>query len=119
MKGCGSHISDIEVYRRAARFYFPNSEVEFVMTITIVGDEPDEKYLNKEPKKKPDEKKQDSKEQKKPESKASKQTDRQGSRKGVGISRGSPGTCSLPNSFVHSIVPSIVQIPPCGEILAW
>lgn len=72
MKGCGSHISDIEVYRRAARFYFPNSEVEGVMTITIVGDEPDEKYLNKEPKKKHEEKKQDSKEQKKPESKASK-----------------------------------------------
>lgn len=38
MKGCGQHISDIEVYRRAARFYFPNSEVDFVMTITISGD---------------------------------------------------------------------------------
>lgn len=49
MKGCGQHISDIEVYRRAARFYFPNSEVDFVMTITISGDAPDEKYISKEP----------------------------------------------------------------------
>ena len=48
MKGCGNHISDIEVYRRAARFYFPNSDVDFVMTITINGDDPDEKYINKE-----------------------------------------------------------------------
>ena len=46
MKNCGSSISDIEVYRRAARFYFPNSEVDFVMTITISGDEPDEEYIN-------------------------------------------------------------------------
>ena len=49
MKGCGQHISDIEVYRRAARFYFPNSDVDFVMTITISGDAPDEKYICKEP----------------------------------------------------------------------
>ena len=49
MKGCGQHISDIEVYRRAARFYFPNSDVDFVMTITISGDAPDEKYISKEP----------------------------------------------------------------------
>ncbi len=51
MKGCGDFISDIETYRRAAKFYFPNSEIEFVMTITLVGEEPDEKYLNKESKK--------------------------------------------------------------------
>lgn len=49
MKGCGQHISDIEVYRRAARFYFPNSEVDFVMTITTSGDAPDETYIRKEP----------------------------------------------------------------------
>lgn len=60
MKGCGKHISDIEVYRRAAKFYFPNSEVQFVMTITLTGEEPDEKYLNKEAKK-PEEKAKTSK----------------------------------------------------------
>lgn len=49
MKGCGKHISDIEVYRRAAKLYFPNSEVEFVMTIVLTGDEPDEKYMGKLP----------------------------------------------------------------------
>ncbi len=58
MKGCGNHISDIEVYRRAAKFYFPNSEVNFILTIELTGDEPDEKYLNKEVKK-PVEKKED------------------------------------------------------------
>ena len=63
MKGCGNHISDIEVYRRAARFYFPNSDVDFVMTITINGDEPDEKYISKEPMK---EKKKDPKPMEKP-----------------------------------------------------
>lgn len=35
MKGCGNAISDIEVYRRATKFYFPNSEVEFLMKITL------------------------------------------------------------------------------------
>lgn len=47
MKGCGKHISDIEVYRRAAKLYFPNSEVEFVMNIVLTGDEPDETYMDK------------------------------------------------------------------------
>jgi len=50
MRGCGNSISDIEVYRKVAKFYFPNSEVEFQMNI-IVGEKPDEKYLNKENKK--------------------------------------------------------------------
>ena len=48
MKGCGQSISDIEVYRRATKFYFPNSEVSFVMNITT-EEEPDDKYINKEP----------------------------------------------------------------------
>lgn len=48
MKGCGQSISDIEVYRRATKFYFPNSDVSFVMNITT-EEEPDEKYINKEP----------------------------------------------------------------------
>lgn len=48
MKGCGKSISDIEVYRRATKFYFPNSEVEFIMKITT-EEAPDEKYMSKEP----------------------------------------------------------------------
>lgn len=48
MKGCGNAISDIEVYRRVAKFYFPNSEVEFIMQISITGEKPDENYLNQE-----------------------------------------------------------------------
>ena len=47
MKGCGNHIADIDVYRKAVQFYFPNSTIECVMTITLTGEEPDEKYLNK------------------------------------------------------------------------
>lgn len=45
MKGCGNAISDIEVYRRAAKFFFPDSEVSFVMTIKL-GEFPTEKYLS-------------------------------------------------------------------------
>lgn len=48
MKGCGSHISDIEVYRRATKMYFPNSEIEGVMKIIITGELPDAEYLSKE-----------------------------------------------------------------------
>lgn len=35
MSGCGNHISDIEVYRRATKFYFPDSEVKMLMEITV------------------------------------------------------------------------------------
>lgn len=45
MKGCGNAISDIEVYRRAAKFFFPDSEVNFIMTIKL-GEFPTEKYLS-------------------------------------------------------------------------
>lgn len=45
MKGCGNAISDIEVYRRAAKFFFPDSEVSFIMTIKL-GEFPTEKYLS-------------------------------------------------------------------------
>ena len=48
MKGCGTSISDIEVYRRATKFYFPNAEVNFIMQVTLTGEEPDEEYLSKE-----------------------------------------------------------------------
>lgn len=38
LKGVNHHISDIEVYKRAAKFYFPSSDVEFTMNI-IVSDQ--------------------------------------------------------------------------------
>ena len=39
LKNAGYSISDIEVYRRAAQFYFPNARVQFWMEITT-GEEP-------------------------------------------------------------------------------
>jgi len=35
LKGVSHHISDIEVYKRAAKFYFPSSDVEFTMNIIV------------------------------------------------------------------------------------
>ena len=40
MKGCGQHISDIDVYRGAVRHYFPNADIDFHMTITLNGEAP-------------------------------------------------------------------------------
>ena len=40
MKNCGNHISDIDVYRGAVKYYFPNAEVHFTMTIDASGDMP-------------------------------------------------------------------------------
>ena len=34
-KGCGSSISDLEVYRRAVAAYFPGAQVDCVMTIRM------------------------------------------------------------------------------------
>ena len=56
MHGVGSHISDIDVYRNAVKFYFPNSEISMNMTIEITGDAPGEDEIMKEaekPKEKP------------------------------------------------------------------
>lgn len=36
-KGSGNHISDIEVYRKAAQFYFPGAVVSFKMEIQADG----------------------------------------------------------------------------------
>lgn len=47
-KNHGHGISDIDAYRRAIQFYFPNSQIEFLMKMTLTGEEPDEKYINKE-----------------------------------------------------------------------
>lgn len=60
MKGVTSHISDIDVYRNAVKFYFPNSEIEMKMTIDITGEAPTEDEILKEaenPKEKPTPKK--------------------------------------------------------------
>ena len=51
MKNCGSHISDIDVYRGAVRYYFPNAEIQFTMTIDASGAMPtDEEMAKPEPK---------------------------------------------------------------------
>ena len=38
MKGCGSSISDIEVYRRCVKFYFKGATVDFKMEINLIGE---------------------------------------------------------------------------------
>lgn len=38
VKNAGSSISDLEVYRRAAEFYFSGAEVHFIMKIELPGD---------------------------------------------------------------------------------
>ena len=37
MKGVGGSISDIEVYRKAAQFYFPKAKIDFKMEIQVDG----------------------------------------------------------------------------------
>ena len=39
-KGVGTSISDLEVYRRAAAFYFPGADVRFEMRIELAGGDP-------------------------------------------------------------------------------
>ena len=76
MKGCGQHISDIDVYRGAVRSYFPNADIEFHMTIALTGDAPTEEEMNRVPEQpKPKEKKKAAPKtaDKKPEKKAEKQ----------------------------------------------
>ncbi|MGN1117426.1 MAG: Cas9 inhibitor AcrIIA9 family protein [Acutalibacteraceae bacterium] len=50
LKSSGSAMSDLEVFRRAAQFYYPNVKVSFVMNLEITGDAPDEAYTNLEAK---------------------------------------------------------------------
>lgn len=40
-KGTGQSISDAEAYAKAARFYFPGSQVRVMMEIDLVGDASD------------------------------------------------------------------------------
>lgn len=78
MKGCGQHISDIDVYRGAVRNYFPNADIDFHMTITLTGDAPTEEEMNRvseEPKPKEKKAPKKSAETKKQEKKVEKQED--------------------------------------------
>ena len=36
----GGMISDLDAYRRAVQFYFPNAEVEFIMNVKLTGAAP-------------------------------------------------------------------------------
>ncbi len=38
VKGCGNNISDLDAFKRAAKFYFSTAEVHFNMTIDLSGD---------------------------------------------------------------------------------
>lgn len=52
MKGCGTSISDIDVYRGAVRNYFPNADIDFHMTITLTGDAPTAEEMDRVPEQK-------------------------------------------------------------------
>lgn len=52
MDGCGNQISDIDVYRKAIKSYFPNSDISFKMEIQITGDNPSNEEIMREAKKK-------------------------------------------------------------------
>jgi len=50
MEGVGNSVSDIDVYRAAVKYYFPNSEVHMTMQVEITGDEPTTEELTRVPK---------------------------------------------------------------------
>ena len=66
MKGCGTSISDIDVYRGAVRNYFPNADIDFHMTITLTGDAPTVEEMERVPAQKPAPKAEKKAEGKKP-----------------------------------------------------
>lgn len=43
----GDVMSDLEVYRKAVQFYFPNADVEFKMNVRITGAAPSEEEMKK------------------------------------------------------------------------
>ena len=56
MHKTGNCVSDIEVYKKAIQFYFPNTEITMTINIKQTGDAPDESEILKEiekPKPKP------------------------------------------------------------------
>ena len=66
MKGCGTSISDIDVYRGAVRNYFPNADIDFHMTITFTGEAPTVEEMERVPEQKPAPKAEKKTEGKKP-----------------------------------------------------
>ncbi len=58
----GEVLSDLDAYRKAVQFYFPNAEISFVMNIKLTGEAPTEEEMNKpakiEPEQTPDPKPQ-------------------------------------------------------------
>lgn len=36
-ENCGSHISDLDAYKKAVRFYFPGADIKCTMTIDLIG----------------------------------------------------------------------------------
>ena len=38
VKDCGNAISDLDVYKKAAEFYFPGAKVQLTFVIDLVGD---------------------------------------------------------------------------------
>lgn len=49
MSGVGNQISDIDVYRKAVKSYFPNSDIEFKMEIHLTGEAPSDEEIQKKP----------------------------------------------------------------------
>lgn len=43
----GRALSDLDAYRRAVQFYFPNAEVEFVMNVKLTGAAPTAEEMQK------------------------------------------------------------------------
>lgn len=50
MKGCGSSISDLEVYKRAVQFYFAGATIDFKMEINLIGEAANSQTLVEAPK---------------------------------------------------------------------
>lgn len=72
--GAGEMISDLDAYRKAVQFYFPNAEIAFVMNIKLTGAAPTAEEMQKpaqiQPKEQPkskSEKPEAKKEEPKPE----------------------------------------------------
>ena len=69
MSGVGTSVSDIDVYRKAVKHYFPDSEVHMTMEI-ITGEVPPDEEVNRPPKVKVAEPRKTKKEAKPSEEKA-------------------------------------------------
>lgn len=45
--GAGEMLSDLDAYRKAVQFYFPNAEIAFVMNIKLTGEAPTAEEMQK------------------------------------------------------------------------